>query len=79
MRILQGSIRKVAGELKGEGQIFDVVENLMYWIWKVGGMQETSSDKRFELKIKVAVFIKHIGETQIKDKMVQEENMNSEK
>lgn len=76
VRVLQGQIRKVAGEVKGGGQILDVVENLMYWMWKMGDIQETSSDKRFELKIKVAVFIKHIGETKIKDKMVQEENMN---
>ena len=62
--------------MEGTGQIADVGESLMYWIWKVGERKETRSDERFDLKIKVAVFIKHIGETKRKDKMVQEEDMN---
>lgn len=62
--------------MEGRGQILDVVENLMYWMWKVRERKETSSDERFDLKIKVAVFTKHIRETKRKNKMAQEESMN---
>lgn len=36
-------------------------------MWKVGERHETSLDERFHLKIKVAVFVKHIEETKRKD------------
>lgn len=47
---------------------------MMYWIWKVGERKETSSGERFDLKVEVVVFIKHI-EAKRKSKVAQEESM----